>query len=98
MKQFDLLNFKDTESPQGISAVVQFSNGFGASIIQNDASYGGKSGLFELAVIDMEGKIASWTDITDDVIGWQDEGDIDKVLTAISKLNPDGSLPKNITT
>ena len=98
MNKFDLLTFKDTKIPKGISATVEFPNGWGASIVQNDASYGGKSNLFEIAVLDSDGNINSQTDITDDVLGWQDEDDIDKVLTAISKLDSDGVLPKGVTT
>ena len=95
--KFDLLIFEDMKNQNGIQAFADFPNGFGASIVKSDFSHGGKSGLFEIAVL--KGKdIDSTTDITDDVLGWQDEGDIDKVLTAISKLNEDGTLPKNVTT
>ena len=96
--KFDLLTFKDTKVPKGISAIVEFPNGWGASIIQNDVSYGGKSGLFEIAVLDSKGDINSQTDITDDVCGWCDEKDVDRILSAISKLDSDGVLPKGITT
>ena len=96
--KFDLLTFEKLKHQDGIQAIVEFPNGFGASVIKSDTSFGGKSGLFELAVLDNEnGNINSTTDITDDVIGWQDEDDIDRVLTAISKLNPDGTLPNDVT-
>ena len=98
MNKFDLLTFEKLKHQDGIQAIVEFPNGFGASVIKSDTSFGGKSGLFELAVLDNEnGNINSTTDITDDVIGWQDEDDIDRVLTAISKLNPDGTLPNDVT-
>jgi hypothetical protein len=97
MNKFDLLTFEKLKHQDGIQAIVEFPNGFGASVIKSDTSFGGKSGLFELAVLDNEnGNINSTTDITDDVIGWQDEDDIDRVLTAISKLNPDGTLPNGV--
>ena len=97
--KFDLLTFTKMKKQDGVQAIAEFPNGFGASIIKSDFSHGGKSGLFELAVLDNDtGNINSTTDITDDVIGWQDEDDIDRVLTAISKLLPDGTLPKGITT
>ena len=97
MNKFDLLTFEKIKHQDGIQAIVEFPNGFGASVIKSDTSFGGKSGLFELAVLDNEnGNINSTTDITDDVIGWQDEDDIDRVLTAISKLNPDGTLPNGV--
>jgi len=95
--KFDLLTFKKLKHQDGVQAIAEFPNGFGASVIKSDTSFGGKSGLFELAVLDNEnGNINSTTDITDDVIGWQDEDDIDRVLTAISKLLPDGTLPKGV--
>ena len=97
MNKFDLLTFTKMKKQDGIQAIVEFPNGFGASIIKSDFSHGGKSGLFELAVLDNDtGNINSTTDITDDVIGWQDENDIDRILTAISKLNPDGTLPNDV--
>tara|TARA_R110000796_G_scaffold234666_1_gene353544 strand:+ start:271 stop:537 length:267 start_codon:yes stop_codon:yes gene_type:complete len=87
------------KNTKGVQAIVEFPNGFGASIIKSDLSYGGKSGLFEIAVLDNDtGKVNSTTDITDDVMGWQDENDIDRVLTAISKLDSNGVLPKGTTT
>ena len=96
--KFDLLIFEDMKNQNGIQAFADFPNGFGASIVKSDFSHGGKSGLFEIAVLDNDtGNINSTTDITDDVLGCQDEGDIDKVLTAISKLNPDGTLPNDVT-
>ena len=95
--KFDLLTFEKIKHQDGVQAIAEFPNGFGASVIKSDTSFGGKSGLFELAVLDNEnGNINSTTDITDDVIGWQDEDDIDRVLTAISKLLPDGTLPKGV--
>ena len=98
MNKFDLLTFTKMKHQDGVQAIAEFPNGFGASIIKSDFSHGGKSGLFELAVLDNDtGNINSTTDITDDVIGWQDEDDIDRVLTAISKLLPDGTLPKGVT-
>ena len=95
--KFDLLIFEDMKNQNGIQAFADFPNGFGASIVKSDFSHGGKSGLFEIAVLDSDGKINSQTDITDDVLGWQDEDDVGRVLTAISKLNPDGTLPNDVT-
>ena len=95
--KFDLLTFEKIKHQDGVQAIAEFPNGFGASVIKSDTSFGGKSGLFEIAVLDNDtGNINSTTDIADDVIGWQDEEDIDRVLTAISKLLPDGTLPKGV--
>ena len=92
---FQDLKFKTSDTPKGVFARVDFDNGFGASIICNDMSYGGKSGLYEIAVL-RGGDITSTTDITDDVAGWLDEKDVTRLLNAISKLDSDGNLPKNV--
>jgi hypothetical protein len=49
---------------------VRFSNGYGASVIQGEGTYGGSKGLFELAVLDRNGDIDSTTPVTSDVLGW----------------------------
>ena len=98
MNKFDLLTFTKMKHQDGVQAIAEFPNGFGASIIKSDFSHGGKSGLFEIAVLDNDGKINSQTDITDDVVGWCDDKDVDRILTAISKLDSDGVLPKGVTT
>ena len=90
------LNFKRSKTPKGVFATVNFPNGFGASIICNDMSYGGKAGLFEVAVIDSKGNITYDTDITDDVLGWLDEKDVERTLDAIRQLDSDGNLPNGV--
>lgn len=90
------LSFKLSKMPKGIFSTVNFPNGFGASIICNDMSYGGKAGLFEVAVIDSKGNITYDTDITDDVLGWLDEKDVERTLDAIRQLDSDGNLPNGV--
>ena len=90
------LNFKKSKMPKGVFSTVNFPNGFGASIICNDMSYGGKAGLFEVAVIDSKGNITYDTDITDDVLGWLDEKDVERTLDAIRQLDSDGNLPNGV--
>ena len=52
----------------------------------------------EVAIIDKAtGKVNSNTDITDDVLGWQDEKDIDKILAAVPQMNSEGILPESVT-
>jgi len=46
-----------------------FSNGYGASVVRNEMSYGHEGGYFELAVI-KDDKLCYDTPITSDVIGW----------------------------
>ena len=49
------------------SRVVEFENGYAASIISHDYSYGGRHGLFEVAVLH-DGEIVYDTPITNDAI------------------------------
>jgi len=65
----------------------KFDNGYGASVIMNDMSYGGKNGLYEIAVIH-SGSICYDTEITDNVIGYLTLTEVDDVLGQISNLSP----------
>jgi len=56
----------------GVQAIFQFENGYGASVVQSRLSYGGDSGLWELAVLKWDGGKSSLcysTEIANDVIG-----------------------------
>jgi hypothetical protein len=93
----DLVFKQQKNGANGIQAVATFDNGFEVSIIKSNFSHGGKSGLFEIAIIDKStGAINSNTDITDDVLGWQDESDIDKILAAVPQMNSEGILPEGV--
>lgn len=74
----------------GMQYVFKFDNGYGASIVQNPYSYGGREGKYELAVLDFhaseEGKLTYDTPITNDVIGWLDIEDIAALLLRIKSL------------
>ena len=94
----DLEFKKQKHDANGIQAVATFDNDFEVSVVKSDFSHGGKSGLFEVAIIDKAtGTINSNTDITDDVLGWQDEDDIDKILLAVPQMNSEGVLPEGVT-
>ena len=75
----------------GIQKVYKFENGYGASVVCHDGSYGGpyvKDGinLWEIAVLDSEDKITYHTPITQDVIGYCDDAEVEKVLKEIGEL------------
>jgi hypothetical protein len=84
--------FKDLEfnpHPSGIGGVqarIQFENGYGASVVIGPNTYGGDSGLYELAVLDSDGKLTYATPITDDVIGYLRPEDVTDVLAKIQQL------------
>ena len=73
------------ERNDGVQLLLEFLNGYSASILRTDHSYGGPAGLYEIAVV-RGGDVVYDTPITDDVIGYLDQiGVIDTAL-AISKL------------
>lgn len=64
---------------------ISFDNGYSASIVSNEYSYGGDRGLFEVAVI-FDGQIVYDTPITSDVMGFLGFSQVAEALEAISKL------------
>jgi hypothetical protein len=87
MKTFNDLEFKKLDSfYNGVKSRIQFDNGYGASVIKHEYSYGGKDGLYELAVLDGDGGITYNTPITDDVKGYLSEDEVTKLLEQIQQL------------
>ena len=70
----------------GVQHRYTFPNGYGASVIKHDYSYGGKSGLWELAVLDNMGQVDSTTQITNDVIGHLTWERVEKYLERVKLL------------
>ena len=76
----------------GIHYVFRFENGYGASVIKTDWTYGGFKDLWELAVIRFFGKenieyeLDYFTEITDDVCGYETDDGIRKLLARIKAL------------
>ncbi len=73
----------------GVALRVDFPNGYGASIVCHDDSYGGpynkRNSLFELAVL-KDDKIDSTTPITDDVLGYLTIEKLNEILKRIEEL------------
>jgi len=86
MKGGCMVEKTDLPEMNGYQLIYKFDNGYGASVVKHDMSYGGKSGLYELAVLDSDGGLCYNTDITEDVIGHLTMGDVDKLLVEISHL------------
>lgn len=70
----------------GYQLIYKFDNGYGASVVKHDFSYGGKKGLYEIAVLDKEGDLCYDTPITEDVIGHLTMGEVENILAEISYL------------
>jgi len=69
----------------GIQKVYKFPNGYGASVIKHKGSYGYSEGLWELAVLN-EGELCYDTEITNDVIGYLNDPEVDRYLRRINQL------------
>lgn len=92
----DFKEFDNRPINGGIQYMVVFPNGYGASIVKHSFSYGGSRGLWELAVIgDVKGEIFKEdfsfslkydTGITDDVLGYLSENDVNDYLLKIEAL------------
>jgi len=76
----------------GVQKLFRFPNGYGASVVQFQYSYGGDEGLWELAVIRYSGEgddsfsLAYDTPITNDVLGHLSEQDVDALLEKVAAL------------
>jgi len=87
MKTFNDIEFKPNPMGEdfGIVSRTQFDNGYEASVVKSDYTYGGKNGLYELAVF-KDGEICYDTPITDDVIGYLRPEDVTDVMAKIQQL------------
>jgi hypothetical protein len=84
---FQELKFQDHTLVGRKQCIVQFPNGYGASIVQGEYTYGGRDGLYEIAVFGKDGHISYSTPITDDVLGYLSEEEVEKTLTDIKNLD-----------
>ncbi len=84
--------FKDLEFNEhpnhlgGVQAVITFDNGYGASVVCTPHTYGGDKGLYELAVLGIDGHLTYSTPITNDVIGYLRDIDVTDVMEKIQQL------------
>ena len=87
MKTFKDLEFKEHPNHMGgVQARIQFDNGYGASVVKTPYSYGGKDGLYELAVLGTDGHLTYDTPVTNDVIGYLRDIDVTEVMEKIQQL------------
>lgn len=79
MKTFKDLEFKPHNNCKGgIQAIMEFPNGYGISVIQGKYFYCNDN-TYEVAVL-KNGNLCYDTDITDDVLGYQTEEDITRIM------------------
>jgi len=71
----------------GIQRIYHFPNGYGASVIRHNGSYGSAQGLWELAVLDSDtNEITYNTSISNDVIGYLNDEQVILKLNEIRGL------------
>jgi hypothetical protein len=65
---------------------MMFENGFGVSVVSHTYSYGGKDGLFEVAVLDEDGDLTYNTPVTNDVIGFLNPDEVTDIMEQVQNL------------
>lgn len=73
-----------------VQLIHRFENGYGASVVRHNFSYGHEDGLWELAVLkwrdDGLADLDYTTPITDDVLGSLTDDDVERILKQIEGL------------
>ena len=83
--KFEDLDFKPHGIPGGMRAVVNFPNGYGASVISGPMFYTRPGAPYELAVMRGE-SLCRDTELTDDVLGYLTAEDVTMYLEKIEAL------------
>jgi hypothetical protein len=85
MKTFKDLNFQPYPGG-GEMARITFENGYGASVVRHAYSYGGKLGLYELAVLKDDELHYDNPIANGDVVGYLREEDVSDAMLVIQKF------------
>lgn len=88
MKTFNDLEFKTMTDPfmSGKMSRIYFDNGYGASVVSHTFSYGGKEGLYELAVLFNDELHYDNPVAGGDVRGYLTEEEVSDLLIQIQQL------------
>lgn len=88
MKKFEDLIFEEINDTfmKGVKSRMMFENGYGVSVVSHTYSYGGRDGLFELAVLDKDGNLTYETPVTNDVLGYLSKHEVTEVMDEVQKL------------
>jgi len=89
MKKFEDLKFERLENPPfqtGEQTRMMFENGYGVSVVSHTYSYGGKDGLYEVAVLGKDGDLTYDTPVTNDVIGYLEPVDVTDIMKQVQEL------------
>jgi hypothetical protein len=88
----DFKTFKDIKFEMmdsfydGTRSNTMFDNGYGISVVRHRYSYGGPSGLYEIAVLDSDGNLTYNTPITNDVIGYLTPKEVTEIMIKVQEL------------
>ena len=79
--KFKEIKFNKTDMPNGIQAMIDFGD-YNLSIVKSDFSYGGKSGLYEIAVFggDNQTEMPGITEAGDTVKGFLTEAGVMSII------------------
>jgi hypothetical protein len=80
----------------GTHAVVQFPNGFGASVVTGHMFYTDALHPFEIAVLTSDGHLTYDTHITDDVLGYLTLDEANDILRQIQDLEEENERDQNL--
>jgi hypothetical protein len=89
MKKFEDLEFekiKEDSHRIGVKCRMVFENGYGVSVVCHTHSYGGKNGLFEIAVLGKDGDLTYDTPVTNDVIGYLSREEVTDIMKQVQEL------------
>ena len=85
--EFGEILFNEHPNGFGVQAIIKYDNGYGASVVKHEYSYGGREGLYEIAVLDKDGELHYDNPVAKgDVLGYLTKEDVSKILEQISKL------------
>ena len=86
-KTFNDLEFKAHEAIGfGLHARIDFSNGYGVSVVTGEYAFTDDAHPYELAVF-KDGNICYDTPITNDVIGYLTEDDVTEIMKKVQDLS-----------
>ena len=80
--KFKNVKFVNTDTPNGIQAILEFGRDHELSIVKNEMSYGGKSGLYEIAVYKQGNQVEmpGITETGDTVRGFLNEDQVEAII------------------
>lgn len=83
--RFNNLKFINTKVPAGKQAIINFGT-YELSVVQNEASYGSKQGLYEIAVFKNKNQVEmpGITAEGDTVKGYLSEAEVDSIMLKMS--------------